>query len=384
MKRGVGTERLGYALGASSLVLVLLGCNLRDRSEFTQGCPAGFADCDPAVVGCETSLAEPANCGACGHDCELGSCEEGRCRSFVLHQHDELGTLLPSEDDLFFTSGGRLLRTSVNGGGQETVVTDVGALGILDLEADDRYVYTFSLAGAHYVGRNLTTGTAVADPGNEPNDIALYAARSDEQLFFSKYVAAGPVSQIRTATLAGTPTYAPSTVKDYGGGFALGIALTSQDTPVWTDVVASNANGANCADEDSQGQLLWANETIEAEQLLGGLSCPLNIVIRDDIAYVVNYGDGRIMSMPVLEGSSSYVLTVGQHPVDLFVDETHVYWVQFEETGDGDTTGSLWRVPRTGGAAEMLEVLDDPVVLRGDATALYWTDGADTIMKMVR
>jgi hypothetical protein len=48
------------------------------------GCAPGFADCngDPAD-GCETNLdAHPANCGACGHACDVAAgqpCVEGKC-----------------------------------------------------------------------------------------------------------------------------------------------------------------------------------------------------------------------------------------------------------------------------------------------------------------
>lgn len=42
-------------------------CNANGRCEFT--CEVGYADCDPAIPGCETDLSDPTTCGACGRSC---------------------------------------------------------------------------------------------------------------------------------------------------------------------------------------------------------------------------------------------------------------------------------------------------------------------------
>jgi Stigma-specific protein, Stig1 len=43
-------------------------------------CPAGLADCDPDVDGCEADLAAAATCGACDHSCDDGdTCQPPDC-----------------------------------------------------------------------------------------------------------------------------------------------------------------------------------------------------------------------------------------------------------------------------------------------------------------
>lgn len=43
-------------------------------------CPAGLADCDPDIDGCEADLAAPATCGACDHACDDGDvCQAPDC-----------------------------------------------------------------------------------------------------------------------------------------------------------------------------------------------------------------------------------------------------------------------------------------------------------------
>ncbi|MDP9151351.1 MAG: hypothetical protein M3O36_15625, partial [Myxococcota bacterium] len=53
------------------------------------GCPAGLTRC---ATGC-VSLAAPANCGACGHTCNLGSCSGSTCGPYVIAKQPTIGTV---------------------------------------------------------------------------------------------------------------------------------------------------------------------------------------------------------------------------------------------------------------------------------------------------
>ena len=63
-------------------------------------CQAGYADCDPAVDGCETILGRFFDCGACGDSCGEahgnGTCGASGCE---LHCHDGYGNCDPSNPD---------------------------------------------------------------------------------------------------------------------------------------------------------------------------------------------------------------------------------------------------------------------------------------------
>ncbi len=79
-------------------------------------------------------------------------------------------------------------------------------------------------------------------------------------------------------------------------------------------------------------------------------------------------------------GSSPSTLASGQHPVNIAVDATSVYWTDNSDTAQ---LGSVMKVALAGGTPVVLATSTNPTAIAVDATSVYWTDPWDgTIMKV--
>jgi hypothetical protein len=76
----------------------------------------GGADGDAAVTCTANVMIDPANCGACGHDCLGGGCTNGLCEAVTMV--GDAGVLLgfaANEDNAYWTSTLRLMRLPLDG-----------------------------------------------------------------------------------------------------------------------------------------------------------------------------------------------------------------------------------------------------------------------------
>lgn len=63
-------------------------------------CNPGFGDCKPGVPGCETTLANASNCGACGKTCAAGEvCDQGNCSGSCSGSTTKCGSACVNLDD---------------------------------------------------------------------------------------------------------------------------------------------------------------------------------------------------------------------------------------------------------------------------------------------
>lgn len=102
------------------------------------------------------------------------------------------------------------------------------------------------------------------------------------------------------------------------------------------------------------------------------------------VYWVTNDAAGKVMKRPLGNdaGQTSIALVSGQvNPLDLAVNDTHVYWVT---TGASLGQGAVLRVPLGGGAVTELASAQSPSAMVLNATHVFWanTAGDGSIMSM--
>ncbi len=205
-------------------------------------CLESFRDCDEMPVsGCEIDTATDGdNCGACGHICASGVCEDSACAPASIAEGIGLGpTRITRVGDTFVfdESGfGRILRW------------DLAQEEVQELVSDD-------LTGSF-------RGFAVVNSSVFWLDRNLGAA---QQLS----LAGGPVDFMFAISDAGSPfasnthLYYPTTVVEDGGAQISSLLRATHDAPNMTTAVASDVPGLMCQVTVAAGRIVWTGTDFE-------------------------------------------------------------------------------------------------------------------------
>jgi sugar lactone lactonase YvrE len=293
-------------------------------------CSPTLVDCDGNEGnGCETDLTSDAtNCGACGHSCLGGDCNDGKCLPFVLAS----GQLTPSnvfldETHLYWTNqvqGGAVMRVPLLGGVPQVVAQSARIPGGIATDATSVYWSEFSSGGS--VWRLDRT-----DVGDASKAIELVSGQGTSL----------------SVTVDGTRVYwtTPGTVRTMlktGGGYIQ--LATDQQTP-------------------------------------GGLLAGLGHV------FWTNYSGGTVVTVGLANPNEIQVLASDQGaPAGLTADLTNLYWVNNMGTPDGGTP-SVVKVARSGNMTP--EVLADgqagPIGVAQLGNYVYWTNNVGgTVMRVLK
>jgi hypothetical protein len=116
---------------------------------------------------------------------------------------------------------------------------------------------------------------------------------------------------------------------------------------------------------------------------------PGDIAVYDGTVYFIRYGnDGELARIgnhgdDGKETKETLVSSL-QGATSLSVDDTHVYWVNHDESTVMRIDHTLTEAqPET--VLEAHSALDKPVAIVGDDTAIYWTnEGSGTVMKLAK
>lgn len=95
-------------------------------------------------------------------------------------------------------------------------------------------------------------------------------------------------------------------------------------------------------------------------------------IVTDGInVYWRNQNTSEIGAVSVSGGPVTVLASTLQNPVDLVVDTTHVYWVEYGYSGM--VSGAVRKVPKAGGAViDLAGVQDGPYAMAIDDTHVYW------------
>ena len=316
-------------------------------------CTAGYAICDGnEAEGCQISLADDAqNCGACGHDCLGGACQDALCQPVTVLDYSALAvSSFALGDDGYLYAGGcspALLRAPVGG------APDASYTVVMD---------TWS---------SCLWGIAIADD-------VLYFRGDDAIAHVSLGAPAAPIRLVRGANAVGSVVA--------GGGYIYwqnftGIYRTATDHPeeetvqpgLFNIVLADNA------------RIYWTDSTAiywlphafvrgQAPESITVESGANSLGLQGSMLYWSTF-DETIYRLPLQDGVPAGPQTVvasAHQLAALVVDATHVYWLDDMDKG-------LYRAPVGGGAPEqLLSGLSFDFAmpwLAIDAQAVYFTDG---------
>jgi alpha-tubulin suppressor-like RCC1 family protein len=219
-------------------------------------CTSGFDDCDADfATGCETDLALPASCGACGADCGLGGvCTSGTCDRVV-------GVTVAIETACFTRSSGSVYCVGRN---------DHGELGIGTTGADSRVLSQVMM---------LTNG-ASASAGAHSTCIA----RGDGT---AACIGANDVGQIGNGTMT-------------SASFPRAVSSLTGVTRVATGGLLAN-NGFACALHTGGAVSCWGHQNGRGDGMLGNTNIPVAVSGLTD---AIDLGAGGLFACAVRTGGS--------------------------------------------------------------------------------
>jgi hypothetical protein len=313
-------KRLGIAVvalcsaGACTAVLDVPEVTL-SHATCTDGacvCEAHFAHCVASSPDrCETDLlTTSAHCGACGHDCRGGECQNGACQPVVISSVEGarglaafggevyLGVCRDVDPDAGAAPGLSFLRLRFDGAGPEPAI--YGPMcGELPLVVGK----TLYWSGTHLIGQGALLSTAMPPASTTPaiktvvdGTIAVSLAVTASSIYWRELaftppgtwtdtglwmapLASGPsahlVTQSSAATASGDTVYWTSPE-----GSPLGVGLFQRSEATGTIVQLSTLPGLNLA-ADAGHLYMWVKEGTTAQP--GGIYS-LAIPVADPVA----------------------------------------------------------------------------------------------------
>jgi hypothetical protein len=324
---------------------------------------------DGIATPCSDTSNDPHNCGACGHDCQGGSCASGACQPCVLVQETSVNSIAIDGSDLYFS-------TEVYDSGSSTSYSNVAKV---------------PLTGG--------TVTPLACGIQYASSVAVDAST----IYFIQFLRniSGSVQSVPRA--GGTPT----TLATFPTSYPIGMILDGQSLYVSLFTAGGNSvvvvptnggpvrplvSGARLIGEYAAVAYLVTQGNLSTMSLMGSRTTtiasfpdPTAIAFFSSDIYVVNQMvnndfDGSIVRIPIGGGPKTPMATSLSQPVDLAVDASGIYWGQNNELRRlaAGSESVLYTSPRQ--SQKSVQV---------DALAVYWIDtgsgvSAALIMKLAK
>jgi hypothetical protein len=278
-------------------------------------CDAGYLACGAI---CIDSSSDPANCGACGHDCQGGGCSMGQCQPLaLLTNQPHLG---------FLALYGSTLYVGVGGGGIATMALPNGSLTVLPPNTFDEgfAVNATTIFDATYVGNsvlawplNVSSSKVLVPMTNLPFGIAVDATR----MYFTGF--RGSVSSAPIA--GGTPTTL-YTDNISASSIATGIAVNATTIYVAIDgtITSMGLDGKNPK----------TLATVSGE--------PFGVAVDDSFVYWATLYGGNVAKMPLAGGAPTLLAQNLVYGVGIAVNDTSIY---FSSNSTNDR-GTVWRLAK--------------------------------------
>ncbi len=335
-------------------------------------CIAPLADCD-GNGSCETSTStEPKHCGACGHDCGGGTCQNGRCQPQTIAPNvDAPIGLAVNSSGVFWIRASAAEKCSKSGCiGAPTVLatssTQKDVLGRRQIFANETMVY--------WLGDSPSTGTDiyiyacdVGGCGMVPTQIGDYTGvgqlvGNSTSLFW--YDSTGGLKRVPLA--GGTPEYLSSVYRAESFGFAV-----DENTLVFsnTDFSAAGAGGVWIGKIENKPPTKLMDKGRHV-----AIAAGTTVVASVDI----NPTQSTVVSCPVsgCGGAGIQLFTTPEGTIqDIVADGTAVYWAVKASAGAADGKIRGCKLPACpGGPETFAEGQANPLALALDGEFVYWAN----------
>jgi sugar lactone lactonase YvrE len=331
--------------------------------------PDGSSPDGSADSGCGSTVSDPKNCGACGHDCRGGSCRNGACQPWVLVSTNEL----PSWDGLYpyhlaVDATAVYFTDYVLGAGWTWKVGKEGGVASVVIpldEAEARVEYCLSSgenahsiigdgssifwAGCAHRLRRLDASGQITRIGEVP---ALFIAGDRTTIFATHYDSSKNNGVLSAVDKQGGP--ATTIGSDLGSP---GYLAVDDHHVYFTDAI--------------NGRVMKIAKQGGAAQMLVASPWPQGIAVDATAVYFADGRQGTISRIP-LDGGSASVLASGQRvPVAVATDVEHVYWTNSPDLAPG----AVMKLPKVGGTATVLAAdQESPHGLAIDDCCVYWAN----------
>jgi hypothetical protein len=343
------------------------------------GGPRFLPDGAPAD-GCGDTQTNPANCGACGHDCEGGACVQGVCQPFVLEGEELFPNTIAADGarvywvnqtdpDYGKPPKSALVRSvSRMGGAPVTLETLTPGIGT-SLHQDGKYLYFYRwiqwTVGANpyngSVTRLCSDGSCPSISLSGPVDDSAWNIALDASRIYFPTSKTGGLSQIDKGGSAPTPAGVFTT-------FFLN-RLAVDDTYVYAVAVPNAAAGqtqpvmAVRFDKTKAG----GPEPIMKDLIEGG-----DVAVDADNVYVTN--TKQVFRIAKKGDPTPKALTPELKPGFITIDSDRIYWLEYANPSTGAPSSLHW-VRKDGTGLGSMSLANSATYGPGialDDKALYW------------
>lgn len=356
-------------------------------------CKPGFAHCSTDdTTGCETStLADKNNCGACGHSCQGGDCEGGKCKPVQIAQLSNPSGIAVDPTNVYVTYPSLVKIQRFGHDGKCTPATPcpqdfagspVGDAiaqirGPSSIASDGANVYWINQANGN-LGKRAVTGGAITNFGSAVSTEPGYLALAGGKVFWTTAFTGSDASDVHVwkANLDGTAVTAvahwqapATTFKGYG-------QITADATHVYwasqnSGVFRAAFNDADCTESSSAGTCTRFSA-----------SSPYGVAVDDMYVYWTEAGANGTVRRALKTGGSSTILASNQaDPRGIAVADGVVYWANAGTSGD--TANSIRRTSNpgqtcNGSACDLVTAGVTPDAIVAAPDGIYWTSNSPT------
>ena len=346
--------------------------------------PTDAAPTDGPLVCTADVYGDPSNCGACGHDCQGGSCSAGACGPVTLAAtHGSIGIAIDSTFVYWADNEAgaieKISKSLTHEGTPSTVASGAATQNVQAVASDGTYLYWTNKTASGQVRRALPTGAALT---------TLASGQSQPDWIASNGTMVAWTNQ--------------------GSNQVMAVSVTSDGGVAPTQLNASGENGTVPAGIVIDAvNVYYATKTTggglaESVPLAGGAISQLGSATYVGIAVDSQnvYWTGGANNPSVYENAKTGTPTTEQAiaagslicPLAVTSDGIDVYFVDQGTSAcgpPGSDAGALYRVPIGNGGtlpSPLVSGLNDPQGIAVDGTAIYWVTGGPVgaVMKLAK